>query len=354
MGTLRLYLALSVVVFHLSGPRLPFVVGPFAVIIFYMISGFYMAMVIQEKYAKRSTFVRDFYLTRLLRLWPTYAAVLLFTMAFDYVAGREDAFIRPPEAGDMARIAIILSNLTTIGFDIYEPARTFGPLWDWRAVPIAWSLTIEAQFYLAAPFLLARSFRLLIAVAVALVLVRLALLGWNAIPWRYFFAPSVWCFFLIGAASYRLMGIASRTPPKSAWAIVGAAPAIGYVSGLTGSVEIDTPGLWLAYLACAACLPFLHARMGRCKWDRRIGELSYPLYLVHLLVGTATPFVLHAFGIIPGNMPVSLIAIMSSLCLAVLLRVAIEIPVDHLRSRIAEPKRRRLGVAGAGSPASTI
>ena len=47
------------------------------------------------------------------------------------------------------------------------------------------------------------------------------------------------------------------------------------------------------FLAVALCLPFLFARFAQIKWDRQIGELSYPLYLVHfslLHLGIALQF----------------------------------------------------------------
>ena len=51
MGTLRLLLALSVVHAHFSLIESPFFIqAGLAVIFFYMISGFYMTMIITEKY----------------------------------------------------------------------------------------------------------------------------------------------------------------------------------------------------------------------------------------------------------------------------------------------------------------
>lgn len=57
MGLIRLFLALSVVVHHLGSER-PFwwVHAGVAVILFYMVSGFYMALVLNEKYRVDSAF----------------------------------------------------------------------------------------------------------------------------------------------------------------------------------------------------------------------------------------------------------------------------------------------------------
>lgn len=73
------------VVLGIVGSRVaPMVTGFVGVIMFFMISGFYMSMIINERYAKLP--VPTFYLSRTLRLYPVYAAVLLATVWFDYYA----------------------------------------------------------------------------------------------------------------------------------------------------------------------------------------------------------------------------------------------------------------------------
>lgn len=53
MGVVRTLLALGVVRDHVPFFQYPFLIkGGFAVILFYVISGFYMAMIIKESYSK--------------------------------------------------------------------------------------------------------------------------------------------------------------------------------------------------------------------------------------------------------------------------------------------------------------
>src|SRR5689334_2191445 len=78
MGTLRLVLALMVACAHVVGlaPNLPAglgVHGEFAVRAFFIISGFFMAMIIHDRYASRRA--ADFYVSRLLKLLPLYWVV---------------------------------------------------------------------------------------------------------------------------------------------------------------------------------------------------------------------------------------------------------------------------------------
>ena len=85
-----LVLAMAVVLYHLGINDLagfPLISGRAAVFSFFVISGFYMAMVLKTRYTEQALgpkYVRIFYLSRFLRLYPIYAVVLT---AFLAVAG---------------------------------------------------------------------------------------------------------------------------------------------------------------------------------------------------------------------------------------------------------------------------
>jgi peptidoglycan/LPS O-acetylase OafA/YrhL len=82
MGVLRLFLALSVVDYH--GRNLlgfPLLMPDLSVQAFYMISGFYMALVLHEKYQPGKATYFDFISNRFLRIFPSYFLVLLLTIA---------------------------------------------------------------------------------------------------------------------------------------------------------------------------------------------------------------------------------------------------------------------------------
>ena len=74
MGIIRLLLAISVVVYH-SRPllgQINFLPGSTAVQAFFIISGFYMSLVINEKYEDKQSFYR----ARLLKIFPVYWAIV--------------------------------------------------------------------------------------------------------------------------------------------------------------------------------------------------------------------------------------------------------------------------------------
>src|SRR5690242_478511 len=83
MGILRLYLSLCVVADH-SGSIFPWSIhdGSEAVQIFFIISGFYMAMV-YRKYAS----VYEFYISRFLRIFIPYWFVLAMIIVVRLISG---------------------------------------------------------------------------------------------------------------------------------------------------------------------------------------------------------------------------------------------------------------------------
>ncbi len=85
MGLLRLFLAVSVVVAHTSlflGTNF-FVAGSIAVEAFFIISGFYMSLILNEKYVGENSY-RLFITNRLLKLYPIYWVVLLVSIIFSF------------------------------------------------------------------------------------------------------------------------------------------------------------------------------------------------------------------------------------------------------------------------------
>ena len=80
MGVLRLILAISVVLAH-AGSLFGFslIGGQLAVQAFYIISGFYMSLILNEKYIKKNSYWL-FISNRLLRLYPIYGIILILTV----------------------------------------------------------------------------------------------------------------------------------------------------------------------------------------------------------------------------------------------------------------------------------
>ena len=81
MGCFRLFLALSVVAGHTSSKvfGLPTIGASEAVSLFFVISGYYISMVINTKYFYAPK--RTFYISRILRIFPMYFVGLFLCLA---------------------------------------------------------------------------------------------------------------------------------------------------------------------------------------------------------------------------------------------------------------------------------
>ena len=326
MGLLRLLLALAVVSDH-AGPAMGWTParmtgGPLAVQMFYIVSGFYMAMVLSEKYVGRGAYWA-FAKSRLVRLYPMYFVVLVATVAVGvalHLGGWTiDPVARWVERGeDMPwadAIALGAVQLTLVGqdaavFTAVDPSTTqlvFAsdfhdhelPSWRFMFVPQAWTVSLELMFYALAP-LLVRRWAVLVPLLVLSLGLRVVLvvgLGLDHDPWSYRFFPTELALFLAGAASYhgyRWLRGGRWLLRILAWPALLA--ALGYVIGYRALPDLARArvyGLSGILFALPFALPFVFHVTARWRWDRAVGELSYPVYLVHFLFC----FVLEAFGL---------------------------------------------------------
>jgi len=354
MGLIRALLALSVVFTHAGG--LDLVGGRNAVQIFYMISGFLISYVITER--KSYVSVGEFYISRYARLWPQYFIVAAITLAIFY-------FVRPIEARlffkafeylDIVPACFLaFSNAFLVGQDWMMFAEiTMGdfvfssdfhkatlPAYLGLLTPQSWTLGVELTFYAIAPFVLPRRWLMLVlvglSVAIRIVLVR-AGVGMTD-PWTYRFFPAELLFFLIGSLVQQL-GL------KRYQAMVSPFYDIGVTMLLTGLIVgyalIPAHELLksAALMGCfAIALPALFRFQHGRKWDVLIGNLSYPIYINHILIIT----VLHAVGMHSGGALFAIVAAIFSVIIALAMNSFIASPVDNWRKHL----RRRSEPVGA-------
>jgi len=231
MGSIRLLLALSVIASHCGlvfGSS--FVGGSVAVQSFYIISGFYMTMILNEKYVGRNGSFRLFITNRFIRIFPIYWVVLAASVIF--VAGMAWSTGVPAQIFNnysSIRTNIVpftylsLSNVVIFGQDlafflglnpgsgtIYFTSdfwHTHPPLYTFLFIPQAWTLGLELTFYLIAPFILRKGIKTVVTLIILSFLVRLTLfdcLNLRNDPWNYRFFPSELMFFLLGYICYQM------------------------------------------------------------------------------------------------------------------------------------------------------
>jgi peptidoglycan/LPS O-acetylase OafA/YrhL len=303
MGTLRFLLALCVVVIHAPGSKLlghSLLSGITAVQGFYIVSGFLITLVLNTRDEYRDT--AKFYLSRYLRLWPAYLVVAVLTLALI----RQGEWFRGLAELDMpALLFVVASNATLLFQDLFlflaidhgalYPTADFynapGPqLGLLLLVPQAWSLGVELTFYAIAPFVCRSPKRLALLLA-ASVLVRIGLGIWSPArdPWVYRFSPAEMTFFACGGLSYFAGPLLDRFMPVNAQRLAGAICLVGLTILIvappepTFSYRLYIINRWVLLLIVVSC-PLLFALSRGSRYDSLIGELSYPMYLSHLLV----------------------------------------------------------------------
>jgi peptidoglycan/LPS O-acetylase OafA/YrhL/uncharacterized protein YdhG (YjbR/CyaY superfamily) len=234
--------------------------------------------------------------------------------------------------------AIGETNIVTRTVTAAMPPHFFDNLWI--LVGQAWSLGSELLFYAIAPFIVRSVKRLVVCLCISLA-IRFGLIfglhGFDSTVWGYNFFPATCCLFCLGSLSYHLYPklAGNRIAPLAGLWITAAFATFALVSMLfwqailpVGPGGLDTIWLWLAYILFALSLPLLFGFWRRNRIDRWIGELSYPLYLVH---GAVIGFIfakLHA-----GQMVKEDLAIAMSVGAAIAIFMCIDRPVDAWRHR---------------------
>ena len=374
MGMFRVFLALSVLIHHV-GPNRPFwwVHAGVAVILFYMISGFYMALVLNEKYT-RST---EFYAARFIRLYPTYlvtlAIIVIWFIYNDTPTVLTSAIGLPP----LEQAALAFMNLFVIGQDAFQVvdfqfyieqshliggqnpvAHAFGVLLsrtffrdDWMLIGQAWTLSSEMLFYLLAPRVV-RSLPRILSLMSASLLIRFGIifgLGYASADWGYHFFPATLCFFLMGSLSYHLFRDFRLRAPRMTQSVGAGFVTLFAAYGLYGIVRgqgmlatfsYDSVKLWAVYLLCAFSIPFVFAATSASRWDRWIGELSYPIYLNHGLILGAMSSVI---GIVPTSVTGTVTAMVISVAAAAAMHLAVERPAAYALRRGGAIRILRVG-----------
>jgi peptidoglycan/LPS O-acetylase OafA/YrhL len=202
----------------------------------------------------------------------------------------------------------ILTNIFILGQDIvmflaYNPntgalsftnnfLNTEPGFWEFLLVPQAWTLGIEIAFYLIAPFIVRRQTWLIICLILSSLGLRLFIyfyLGWYQDPWTYRFFPTEIALFLMGTLSYRIYS-SNQGNKNRKFSITISIMLLLSILAYQFFPDFALKK-WLLYILTTISIPFLFKTFKHSSLDAKIGEYSYPVYIVHeLIILYVTPF----------------------------------------------------------------
>src|ERR1700748_2932339 len=194
MGLIRFLLACGVVLCHTStiGGYSP-LSSDLAVQCFYIISGYYMAMILTEKYVgKGSRYL--FYTNHALKIYPVYWINLVLLIIFNAIVfvwhypNTFDFYFKYQQPSWWSLCYLVITNLIIIGLDwtflfgINKSGNLFltqnfnshlPAVYNYAFNGIAWTVGVELLFYVIVPWLNKQKWKLLVVFLLASLALRL-------------------------------------------------------------------------------------------------------------------------------------------------------------------------------------
>ncbi|MDF2523232.1 MAG: hypothetical protein K0R31_873 [Clostridiales bacterium] len=357
LGLLRTLLALAVVIAHTSsifGYKI--VDAVIAVQGFYIISGFYMALILNEKYVNNAHL---FYTNRFLRLYPIYFVILLSTLLLAIASyfhngqwGGMHYIVQGYKYDNVSALTwifTVVTNLTIVGQD-WVPFLAFDSIngnifltshyykeahamYKFMLLPQTWTIGLEIMFYVLAPWLVKRNYKIIVGVIGLSFGVRVYLrsIGLAIDPWSYRFFPSELALFLMGVLAYKYYNkqktslLQSKISPMVTMVVIILTLVFNYIPLNYAWKQ------WGYYFLIMISLPFIFSYSQKSSIDRYIGDLSYPIYMAHSFV------ILAIIAIYPANWSqqtvFGFVTVIFSIILAAIIMRYVQAPIEHIREK---------------------
>jgi len=333
-GTYRTLLALMVVTQHLAGIH---VLGAYAVFGFYVLSGYLMTFILQHNYGYSFAGVGSYALNRFLRIYPMYwvsilcSVILIYVLGTDYVVTYHEAMFIPRTP-----------------YECFKNIALFFPaLESPRLTPSAWALTVELFFYGLIGLGISKNKALVVgwlALSIGYHVVANKLhWGWDNI---YFSIPAASLPFATGAFIFHYKDVfLSKLPLRSVvtqnflpiivFALMLMNWWVGDVSGYSRSICFYLNYIFCALMILLLCNPFALGRVPQ-KVDKWIGDLSFPIYVIHNQVGLVVMAILNSMGFayVRPDIHILILALPVILLVAWVMVVSVERPIEQLRANI--------------------
>jgi peptidoglycan/LPS O-acetylase OafA/YrhL len=342
-GIWRTLLAVEVVVSHIL--FVP-ILGGYAVFSFFVLSGYLMTSIMHETYGyTRAGFVR-YLQNRALRLYPNYWFAILVSLLVIGWIGNDTAVRHFAAFALPTTPAEWFQNLTMI-FPYLVPS-------DARSIlaPPTWALTVEICFYILIGLGVSRSKRATMAWFVASILYLIVVRQFHADN-RYSYAAIAAGSlpFSVGALTWhyrtRLRELLIRLRARDPRILIVGRWLVFLLALLllwkTGWPIVTMGALWINIaLSCLIVTALAHANAATPMrhFDKRVGDFSYPLYLLHMQIGVVASVLLFGARMprlrsVEGVAILALTLMLTGLLTLVCARV-IDPAVERQRSRIRQ------------------
>ncbi len=316
-----------------------------------------MSLILNEKYIGSNNNYRLFITNRLLRIYPIYWTVLLGVVLFSSLINIKthghslDRFTVYAETKPniFALLYLILSQILILGQDIImflgitpgngsfffttNFANTHPPVYTFLFIPQAWTLGLELP-YLIAPFILRKGIKvvaLLIILSLSLRFFIYNYWGLHNDPWTYRFFPTELMFFLFGYVSYRIYLVVKENEYFQIFKsidIMCCDIIYFFFSLFCHQIKYHLQAFSfkeiLLFGIMTTGIPILFNFQNN-KIDTQIGELSYPVYIVHMAI-----LMICALSFMPKS---AWFVILLTIITAYLLNKFVAAPIEKLRQQ---------------------
>jgi peptidoglycan/LPS O-acetylase OafA/YrhL len=339
LDSMRGLAAVAVMLFHLTfwrdnGGESPFSflgmnlkVFHYSVEMFFITSGFVIFMTLEAVSSSR-----QFLVSRVARLYPAYWVSVIVTTAVAYLMERH-----PPTAAVFA----VNMTMTETFFRTSFVDNSY------------WTLGVEIQFYVLIGLIFAigwlrriEGLSLALLAAVAVYKVFLVWQGMQAPSWVEESFVEYGDFFVIGVCMFRLRN------QEGSWVTIATILLAVLSTAWGGGHQSLSPGSIEYFVGTCALTAFMwfavNGHMGFLRWRPLVflGEMSYPLYLVHQRIGISLTeaFYRHSIPAV-GAIAIATLAVGG---LAAVIHFTVETPGRrYLRRVLSRPAVRRVAVAQA-------
>ncbi len=298
--------------FHVGGGA--WVVGRTAVFCFYLISGFLICRVLDQAYWGSANAIGAFYCNRALRLLPLFVVISVATVLL-FTAHGSNVFPRSPsETATLLRASVVGAPL----LDSALPALHYSSQYkipfitgNSDSIPQGWSIGVEIVFYMFAPLLVLLGRRGVWPLATLAVLATaLFVVACLTAPDPRFIDSAIYknavtsaFMFVWGGAIYVILRDTKFRVPFAVAAptvILFACYIYFWAATKTlGTHDMTATAFVLNILlaipvSALVCLTVVPERLRR--WETRLGDLTYGIYLNHFLVAAGLLWMAEAYG----------------------------------------------------------